>query len=174
MRIGRWLSLLRLMGVTLLFSTLPFMWSCRPGATDPALKNDLSKMRTADVSVKDHPFQVWVAQTAEEEERGLMQTEEDALTVLPDGRQRGMLFIFHSEQPLAFWMYNTIIPLDIIYIRGDGQIVRKYTMARLETRLYPSVEPALMALEMKAGLLDELGIQVGDHVEIPESLLKPQ
>lgn len=174
MRIRRTFSLLRLMGVTLLFSTLPFMWSCRPGATDPSNKNDLSKMRTADISVKGKAFLAWLALTADEEEKGLMQTKESELAALPDGRQRGMLFIFHTEQPLAFWMYNTIIPLDIIYIRGDGQIVRKYTMAPLETRLYPSVEPALMALEMKAGLLDELGIQVGDHVEIPEALLKPQ
>src|SRR5262245_62291923 len=113
----------RLAGVGFLFSTLPFMWSCRPGVTDPGSKNDLSRMRTADISVKDHRFQVWLAISGAEQEFGLMQTKEEALAALPDGTQRGMLFIFPSEQPLAFWMYNTIIPLDIIYFRGDGQIV---------------------------------------------------
>src|SRR4029079_9386003 len=101
-----------------------------------------------------------------------MNTTVDQLATMPDGTERGMLFIFETERPLSFWMLNTIIPLDIVYIRGDGRIVKKYTMAPLETRLYPSVEPALYALEMRAGLLDTLGVGPGDLVEIPDSILK--
>jgi uncharacterized membrane protein (UPF0127 family) len=156
-----------------LLAVLTFIWGCQSEQQDSSAKDSLSRMQRASIQVKGHPFEVWLALSAEEQQRGLMQTPEAELAPLPDGTQRGMLFIFPAERLLAFWMYSTIIPLDIIYIRGDGQIVRKYTMAPFETRLYPSVEPALMALEMRAGLLDELGVKPGDHVEIPESLLKP-
>jgi len=129
-------------------------------------------MKTAQIKVKGHAFKVWLAQTGLEQEHGLMQVTEDKLATLPDGTEPGMLFIFSAERPLSFWMFNTIIPLDIIYIRTDGVIVKKYTMAPLETRLYPSVEPAIFALEMRAGLLDTLGVGPGDSVEIPDSILK--
>jgi uncharacterized membrane protein (UPF0127 family) len=69
-------------------------------------------------------------------------------------------------------MFNTIIPLDIAYINAQGQIVKTYTMAPLETRTYPSLEPAQFALEVLAGTFEQLGIGVGDHVEIPDSVLK--
>lgn len=134
-------------------------------------KNDLAKMETATIRVKNIDFTVWLALSNREQELGLMQTTTEELAPV-DGKQRGMLFVFQAEQILSFWMFNTIIPLDIVYIRADGEIVSKYTMAPLETRLYPSIEPALYALEMRAGLLDELGIGVGDRVEIPESVLK--
>ncbi len=138
----------------------------------PRDRNDRSAMQTIRIDVKGHPFEVWVARTREEQELGLMRVTEDQLATLPGGVERGMLFIFSSEQMLAFWMLNTIIPLDIIYIRGDGQIVKKYTMAPQETRLYPSIEPAIYALEMRAGLLEQLNIGPGDHVEIPQGVLK--
>jgi len=135
-------------------------------------RNNLSTMEKTRIDVKGHPFEVWVARTSAEQQLGLMRVTQDQLSTLPDGVERGMLFIFSSEQMLAFWMLNTIIPLDIIYIRGDGQIVKKYTMAPQETRLYPSIEPAIYALEMRAGLLEQLNIGPGDHVEIPQGVLK--
>jgi uncharacterized membrane protein (UPF0127 family) len=164
-------NLLRLSGAAIVFLNLTTFWGCA-SATDAEKKNDLSKMRTATIRVKGQPFEVWLAQTPSEQELGLMQTTEDQLAPI-DGRRRGMLFLFPNEHILSFWMHNTIIPLDIAYIRGDGAIVRTYTMPPLEDRLFPSVEPALMALEVKAGTWSELGVQPGDRVEIPESLLKP-
>jgi hypothetical protein len=137
-----------------------------------AKRNDLDAMQRVRIQVKDHDFEVWVASGPTERELGLMQVRDEELTPLPDGVRRGMLFVFPDEQPLSFWMYNTVIPLDIAYIRGDGEIVRTYTMAPLETRTYPSFEAATYALEMSAGLLNELGIGPGDHVEIPPSILK--
>ncbi len=83
-----------------------------------------------------------------------------------------MLFLFDQEMVLSFWMSNTITALDIAYIAPDGRIVKTYTMAPLETRIYPSIEPAQFALEVRAGLFAELGIVAGTYVEIPDSLLK--
>ncbi|MCL2330586.1 MAG: DUF192 domain-containing protein, partial [Phycisphaerae bacterium] len=85
-----------------------------------------------------------------------------------------MLFVFSNERSLGFWMANTITALDIAYIAADGRIVRTYTMAPLETRTYPSIEPAQFALEVRAGLFAELGIAAGQYVDIPESVLKSQ
>lgn len=147
---------------------------------NPHLRNDLDAMKTVDIQIKGHTFRVWLATTDKQRERGLMQVPAEKLapippdpaTALPEGGQRGMLFVFESDRLLGFWMYNTIIPLDIAYIRSDGTIVTIYTMAPLETRTYPSIEPARMALEVRSGLFQELGIQPGDRVEIPADILK--
>ena len=64
-----------------------------------------------------HIFGVEVAVTPEEQARGLMFRRD-----LPD--MQGMLFDFHSEQPTSFWMKNTYVPLDMIFIRADGRILR--------------------------------------------------
>jgi uncharacterized membrane protein (UPF0127 family) len=136
-------------------------------------------MDTARIQINACVFEVWLARTASEQEKGLMNTPVEALAPIPDDSgqglpdiQRGMLFVFPSERFCSFWMLNTVIPLDIAYVNADGQIITTYTMAPLETRLYPSVEPAMFALETRAGLLAELGIGPGDRVEIPEAVLK--
>ncbi len=129
-------------------------------------------MDTAELTIEDNAFHVWLAQTEDERQTGLMNVEQHELDPLDDGTHRGMLFLFEEERPLSFWMRNTIIPLDIAYIRTDGTIVKTYTMAPLETRTYPSLEPAIYALEVRAGLFADLGIVTGDHVEIPDSILK--
>lgn len=134
-------------------------------------------MEKALINVGEQPFDVWLAISDSEKELGLMQVTDDELATTPQGEgkpaiQSGMLFLFDEEMPLSFWMYNTIIPLDIAYIAADGRIVKTYTMAPLETRIYPSVEPARFALEVRAGLLAELNITPGTYVEIPDSVLK--
>jgi hypothetical protein len=153
---------------------------CNNGGVNPEFRNDLESMETARIQIGQHTFEVWLATEPAQQERGLMQVRAEALAPippdaargLPDGAEPGMLFVFDSEQLRSFWMFNTITPLDIAYIRTDGTIVKTHTMAPLETRLYPSVEPAQFALEVRAGLFAELGIGVGDHVEIPDTVLK--
>jgi uncharacterized membrane protein (UPF0127 family) len=137
----------------------------------------LEAMEKASIQVNGHPFQVWLALSDKQRERGLMYVpaEELAATAPADNSeavQRGMLFVFPDEQELAFWMLNTITPLDIAYISADGRIVQTYTMAPLETRTYSSIEPAQFALEAQAGVFAQLGIAAGQHVEIPDSVLK--
>jgi len=83
-------------------------------------------------------------------------------SVAPD---RGMLFDFGTSQPLAFWMRNTLIPLDIIYIKADGRVLSIVRGARpLDERPLPSGGPARAVLELAAGRAAQLGILPGDRI----------
>jgi len=80
----------------------------------------------------------------------------------------GMIFPYDPPQPASFWMKNTIIPLDIIFIRQDGTIARiaaNTTPYSLEP--VPSLEPVAAVLEIAGGRSAELGIAVGDRVSWP-------
>ena len=108
-----------------------------------------------------HVFAVEMASTPAEQARGLMDRRG-----LPEGQ--GMLFDFHHEQPLSFWMKNTYIPLDMIFIRGDGRILRiaENTMP-LSEALIPSGGPVRAVLEVNGGTAKKLGIAPGDRVAHP-------
>lgn len=103
-------------------------------------------------------IQVEIADDDAERERGLMFRRELA----PD---RGMLFIFDRAEPQSFWMRNTYIPLDIIYIGPTGRIV---SIAENTTPLseapIPSAGPAQYVLELKGGRAAEIGARPGDLV----------
>jgi uncharacterized protein len=77
----------------------------------------------------------------------------------------GMLFIFDKDEPRSFWMKNTYIPLDIIYINAEKKIVsiQKYTHPRTTTSI-PSEKPAIYVLEVNAGFTDKYGIFAGDKI----------
>ncbi len=105
-----------------------------------------------------HAFAVELATNDAERERGLMFRKE-----LPEGR--GMLFDFDHDQPVAFWMHNTYISLDMIFIRSDGRILRiAENTEPLSDRLVPSGGPVRAVLEVIAGTARKLGIGPGDIV----------
>jgi hypothetical protein len=114
------------------------------------------------VCIRGTCFDAELAVTAEERARGLMHR-----TALP--RDRGMLFVFPQEALHRFWMKNTRIELDIIFIAGDRRIVgiaeraRPCTADPCET-FAPEV-PAGYALEIAGGLSATYGFAVGDPVE---------
>ena len=129
-------------------------------------RNDLSALRTVPIEITGRrTYTAYVADTPAIRELGLMNvTEAD----LPE--DRGMIFVFPSDQYLSFWMRNTIIPLDIAYIRSDGRIVKTYTMEPLNEAGYPSIERARFALEVRGGQFTKWGLVEGDHVVIPPEL----
>nr|WP_155133976.1 DUF192 domain-containing protein [Roseibium sp. RKSG952] len=116
---------------------------------------------TVETSDANHLFQVEVAETDHERSRGLMFRTEMA-------DNAGMLFVFSKEGQRYFWMKNTPLPLDIIFINRAGEIVHiaKETVPFSET-VIPSEKPAKYVLELNGGTTDELGISVGDHVSAP-------
>ena len=104
-------------------------------------------------------FFVEIADNDAEREKGLMFREELA----PD---RGMLFDFKTPREVAFWMKNTLIPLDIIYIKPDGVVL---SIARnttpLSERPVPSGGPVVGVLELAGGRSAEIGLMPGDRIE---------
>jgi len=108
-----------------------------------------------------HVFAVEIADNDTERAKGLMYRRE-----LPEGQ--GMLFDFHREQEVSFWMQNTYIPLDMVFIRGDGRILRiAENTEPLSTRLVPSGGPVRAVLEVIGGTTRKLGIAPGDRVASP-------
>lgn len=155
---------LMVLAIVIAFGSSLLGASCTP--TEP---NQLDALGTVDVSIKGRPFRLWVADTVDEQSRGLMFITAEEMAPLPDGTQRGMIFVFDREKHLSFWMKNTIIPLDIAYLDAGGAVVSMYTMAPLDTSFnkYPSVEPAKYAIEVNADVFSDLGLTKGDVIEIP-------
>jgi uncharacterized membrane protein (UPF0127 family) len=126
----------------------------------PAVPASAADLQTLEIASKSgvHVFQVELATTPEEQERGLMFRRE-----LPQGQ--GMLFDFHVEQPVSFWMKNTYIPLDMIFIRGDGRILRiAENTDPLSEKLIPSGGAVRAVLEVIGGTAKKLAITAGDRV----------
>ena len=105
-----------------------------------------------------HAFRVETAKTPAEQERGLMFRTELAA-------DRGMLFPYDPPRPVSFWMKNTYIPLDMLFIRADG------TIARIAENTVPESldpvsagEPVAAVLEIAGGNAAAQGIAVGDKV----------
>ncbi|MGK9476230.1 DUF192 domain-containing protein [Melioribacter sp. OK-6-Me] len=78
---------------------------------------------------------------------------------------QGMLFIFPYENEQSFWMKNTILPLDMIFVDAEGNIVKihKYTTPYSESS-YRSGRPAKFVVEVNAGFTDKYGIKEGDRI----------
>ena len=108
-----------------------------------------------------HSFAVELAQTDEQRSQGLMYRRS-----LPAGR--GMLFDFKQEQPVAFWMKNTYVSLDMIFIRGDGTIANiAENTEPLSEKMVPAAGAVRGVLEVVAGTSRKLGIKPGDKVAHP-------
>lgn len=84
------------------------------------------------------------------------------------GEDCGMIFVFDEEEPLSFWMRNTLVPLSVAYIDSEGSIVSIHDMEPLDETSVPSAKPAQYALEVNQGFFEENGVEAGDMVELPE------
>lgn len=115
----------------------------------------------ATTSTGVHDFGVWIAADDKSRERGLMYVRE-----LPP--HRGMLFIFEQPQPLAFWMKDTYLSLDLVFIDPAGRVLNVAADARPH-----SLEPirsqgdAIAVLEVLGGTARSIGLQPGDRMKLP-------
>jgi uncharacterized protein len=108
-----------------------------------------------------HVFHVEVARTDDERAKGLMDRSH-----MPD--DRGMLFDFKQLTPISMWMKNTVMSLDMFFIRADGTIARiAENTEPFSTRVIPSGEPVLAVLELNAGAAARIGAKAGDKIEHP-------
>jgi uncharacterized membrane protein (UPF0127 family) len=145
------------------FGLIASLAACQPSASNAVeLGRSPAGLEQVPLTItsagREHRFTVEVARTAEEQAMGLMYRN----TLAPD---RGMIFPFDPPREASFWMRNTLIPLDMIFVRADG------TIANIEANTVPySEEPMRSAgrvaavLEIAGGRSAELGIKPGDAV----------
>ncbi|MFN3548664.1 MAG: DUF192 domain-containing protein [Mesorhizobium sp.] len=105
-------------------------------------------------------FQIEVADTPEERSRGLMFRER-----MPENQ--GMLFVFSQSQPVGFWMQNTILPLDLLFVAEDGEVRAILPGVPFSTDTISPGEPVRFVLELNAGTAERQGIAVGDRLSHP-------
>ena len=119
---------------------------------------DRVDLRDADTALR---FQVEVMDSAEERAQGLMFRES-----LP--RFSGMLFVYDRPQPVAFWMKNTLIPLDMLFFDAAGRLVRVKSEAQPHDETPVVGGDAIQyVLEINGGLAAELGIDLGAELRHP-------
>jgi len=136
-----------------------FLLSACSASAQNTCSNSIVDLRDGDVQVR---FRVEVAKTARERARGLMDRETMA-------RSRGMLFVYEAPHRASFWMKNTIIPLDILFLDETGRV---RTIAK-NTVPY-SLDPILggdgikYVLEINAGLSSKFRLSEGAVLRHPE------
>ncbi len=106
---------------------------------------------------------VMIADDDVERQKGLMYRKQM-------GDNEGMIFCFPVEAPRGFWMKNTPIDLDIVYLDQNAKIVSIHTMRAYSTNSTQSDGDAMFAIELNAGRANELGLIVGNVVDIPAGL----
>jgi uncharacterized protein len=131
--------------------------------TEPLL--DLASFAQRSVDVGKAPrlqhFAVWIADTAARQTQGLMFVRD-----LP--ASRGMLFLESEPRPAVFWMKNTYIALDMLFVGADHRVVKIAARAPpLSLATISSDAPVIAILEIKGGEAERRGIRVGDRVAWP-------
>ena len=113
---------------------------------------------TIDTASGPKRFSIELALTPQQQQQGLMYRSSLAADA-------GMLFVFPTTQPTAFWMKNTLIPLDMLFIAADGRIVHIHELAvPLSEATIDSGGPVKAVLEVNGGTVARLKIKIGDVV----------
>ncbi len=120
-----------------------------------------SGLPVVDVAVGSKTYHVEVAADNATREHGLM----DRDSVPADG---GMIFCFVVDQPLNFWMHNTRVDLDIVYVGPDEKVVSVKSMKKFDETSVPSDGQAQYAIELAAGQAKACGVKAGDTVTVPD------
>ena len=125
----------------------------------PALCGEVGSLEIGTATGR-HVFQVEIVNNDATRERGLM----DRRFMAAD---HGMLFEFDREAPVSFWMKNTYIPLDMIFIAPSGVVTHIANAEPLSERVIPSAGPCIAVLELNGGMAASIGLKVGDKVRHP-------
>lgn len=136
-------------------------WTQEASSPEPlsAFPQSFLAIRTATGKVLN--FQIWTADTPRRGAQGLMFVRE-----MDD--HAGMLFVFPDDRRISMWMKNTYLPLDMLFVAADGRIntiVARTKPLSLDVISPPA--PAHAVLELKGGIAEQMGINVGDVLVHP-------
>lgn len=150
--------------LTLLAANLTLLLACTPSQGQVnAQPQSLASEEICLQGDTQHMIQAQLARTGQQRATGLMHV--DSLE-----SDHGMLFHYPQVAQRGFWMYQTLIPLDIAYLAEDGKILQILTMQPCASGnprncpSYPSAQPFKAALELNAGAFAEYEITAGDYV----------
>lgn len=163
----RFLALCSVSALTCALALLPPALAQGPLAPGPAEAGleDLDRFPQGQITVRSaagaQRYDIWIADTPERQQQGLMYVRELAAN-------RGMLFVHSQPRPTTFWMKNTYIPLDLLFIDALGRIVFIEANATpLSLRLIGPSVPVKAVLELRGGESAARGIRVGDRAIHP-------
>ena len=137
---------------TLLAAASLLLWSL--------LACGVGRLPTVEARIGGEEFRLEVARSDAEKARGLM----DRRSL---GARQGMLFVYEADEHMSFWMKDTTIPLTLVFLSHDGQILQIAEMKPLSLKPVTSQWAARYALELPLGTLDRLGVRVGERIELP-------
>lgn len=151
---------------SVLVSLLPllalFPQACGGAAPTPKDETDLPAVQ---ICIGSTTFQLEIASTEAQRNKGLMFRAVMA-------KDHGMVFVFENEEERAFWMRNTLIPLQILYMDAKGQIISIKSMKPQDETPVPSDGSILYAIELNDGAATAAGIKVGDKIALPDAVIK--
>ncbi len=138
-----------------------------PVDTRPATTSE-STLPTVSMKIGNETFELEIAANDSERQHGLMYRRSMPL-------DHGMIFVFGDERDRAFWMQNTLIPLDIVYVNAAGRVVSiKHGVPLQEEPTIPSDGPIKWAIELNDGVAAAIGLKVGSKLEIPAEARDPR
>ena len=141
----------------LILCLLALIWGCDKD------RSAASGLPTIQMQIGSKSFTLELADNDRDRKYGLMRRDSLA-------SDHGMIFVFAREAPLSFYMRNTRIPLDILYLDRAGKIVSIKQMKPFDESSVPSDEPAQFAVELNEGAADSVGVKVGATLLIPPSI----
>ncbi|MEX0655447.1 MAG: DUF192 domain-containing protein [Phycisphaeraceae bacterium] len=165
-------ALLLLMMSLSLTAIMPGCSSSEANGPEASELEPQTGLPTQTVEIAGRTFELELALTPASRHRGLS----DRAEIAEDG---GMLFVFPEPRQLSFVMRDCLVPIDLIYLDGAGRIVRTHAMevepyGRADWLLTPyhSGEPAQFVIELRGGMVADLGLRRGQRIDLPADELK--
>jgi hypothetical protein len=123
--------------------------------------NSNTQFPVTKIKIKNTDYDIEIASTISQKSAGLSNRKELCSNC-------GMLFIFNKEGPLPFWMKDTFIPLDMIWLNSAGQITDIITATEINSsKILQNTKPAKYVLELNAHDAQKLSLSVGDIIQLP-------
>lgn len=147
-------------GLLLLLTLMASIIGCEGAPTTAPYKT----LPTCKMTIGSKTYELEMARTSDEQENGLMKRDS-----MPE--DHGMIFIFEKDRLQQFWMKDTRIPLDIIFLDHAGKVVSFDSMEPYDVNNTSSIRPAQYAIELNAGQVKACGVEKGNTLTIPDAAL---
>jgi uncharacterized membrane protein (UPF0127 family) len=136
-----------------------------PPPDNPSRLHQLRTLERVNLFVGSQRIRTWIMDSESKRQEGMM-----FLTDKEVKNDDGMLFVFAQEQPLSFWMENTVLPLDLIFLDSQGRVINIRQGKPFDRSMLPSSRPAKYVLELRQGMAAKYGIKPGFRFAIPRSI----